>query len=255
MPMTLTRPGASRSISRAALKIHQPSGSRATSHAISNSTPQSISATMILAEFSATSFSLTHSIFGTARTGTKLRQQRKSSALAAQNDGMPENPKTLRNRISAGLLMFRRRNNELEVLLAHPGGPFHVHKDDGAWTIPKGEAAPGEDLLTRAQIEFEEEVGFRPENAQEWIALGWIKQKGGKIVHGWAFEGDLPESFEPKSNLFEMEWPPRSGNRQQFPEIDRAEFFSEAIARQKMKPTQIPFLDRLRTALQRAVAS
>jgi predicted NUDIX family NTP pyrophosphohydrolase len=168
---------------------------------------------------------------------------------------MSKNAKAKRSRISAGLLMFRRRNNELEVLLAHPGGPFHVHKDDGAWTIPKGEAAPGEDLLTRAQIEFEEEVGFRPENAQEWIALGWIKQKGGKIVHGWAFEGDLPESFEPKSNLFEMEWPPRSGNRQQFPEIDRAEFFSEAIARQKMKPTQIPFLDRLRTALQRAVAS
>ena len=81
--------------------------------------------------------------------------------------------------------MFRRGNNELEVLLAHPGGPFFARKDDGAWTIPKGEAAPGEDLLTRAQIEFEEEVGFRPENAQEWIELGWIKQKGGKIVHAW----------------------------------------------------------------------
>jgi predicted NUDIX family NTP pyrophosphohydrolase len=151
--------------------------------------------------------------------------------------------------------MFRRRNNELEVLLAHPGGPFHVHKDDGVWTIPKGEAAPREDLLTRAQIEFEEEVGCRPGNVQHWIELGWIKQKGGKIVHAWAFEGDLPESFEPKSNLFEMEWPPHSGKRKQFPEIDRAEFFTEAIARQKMKPTQIPFLDRLRRALQRAAAS
>jgi predicted NUDIX family NTP pyrophosphohydrolase len=146
--------------------------------------------------------------------------------------------------------MFRRRKNELEVLLAHPGGPFFARKDDGVWTIPKGEAAPGEDLLTRAQIEFEEEVGLCPENVQRWIELGWIKQKGGKIVHGWAFEGDLPKLFECKSNLFEMEWPPHSGKRKQFPEIDRAEFFTEAIARQKMKPAQTPFLDRLRRALQ-----
>ena len=145
--------------------------------------------------------------------------------------------------------MFRRRNNELEVLLAHPGGPFFTRKDDGAWTIPKGEAAPGEDLLTRAQIEFEEEVGFRPENVRRWIELGWIRQKGGKIVHAWSFEGDLPEPFECKSNLFELEWPPRSGKRKQFPEIDRAEFFIEDIARQKIKPTQIPFLDRLRAAM------
>jgi predicted NUDIX family NTP pyrophosphohydrolase len=162
---------------------------------------------------------------------------------------MQDDSKSCRSRISAGLLMFRRRNNELEVLLAHPGGPFHVHKDDGVWTIPKGEATPGEDLLTRAQIEFEEEVGFRRESVQHYIALGSIKQKGGKTVHGWAFEGDLPESFEPKSNLFEMEWPPRSGKRKQFPEIDRAEFFTESIARKKIKPTQIPFLDRLRAAL------
>ena len=162
---------------------------------------------------------------------------------------MREESKSERSRTSAGLLMFRRRNDELEVLLAHPGGPFFARKDDGVWTIPKGEAAPGEDLLTRAQIEFEEEVGFRPEGVLDWIALGWIKQKGGKIVHAWAFEGELPESFEPKSNLFEMEWPPRSGKRKQFPEIDRAEFFTEAVARQKIKPTQIPFLDRLRAAI------
>ena len=145
--------------------------------------------------------------------------------------------------------MFRRRNNELEVLLAHPGGPFFARKDDGVWTIPKGEAAPGEDLLTRAQIEFEEEVGIRAENVGDWIELGSIKQKGGKIVHAWAFEGDLPESFEVNSNLFQIEWPPRSGKLKEFPEIDRAEFFTEEIARQKMKPTQIPFLDRLRAAL------
>jgi len=143
--------------------------------------------------------------------------------------------------------MFRRRNNEFEVLLVHPGGPFFARKDEGAWTIPKGESAPGEDLLTRAQIEFEEELGFRPRG--EWIELGSIKQKGGKIVHAWAFEGNLPELFEPKSNLFEIEWPPRSGKRKQFPEIDQALFFSEEVARRKIKPAQVPFLDRLRAVL------
>jgi predicted NUDIX family NTP pyrophosphohydrolase len=159
-----------------------------------------------------------------------------------------EYPKSKRSRISAGLLMFRRTDNGSEVLLAHPGGPLFVRKDEGVWTIPKGEAAPGEDLLTRAQIEFEEEVGFRPENVLNWIPLGWIKQKGGKIVHAWAFEGDLPESFQPKSNLFEMEWPPRSGKRKMFPEVDQARFFSDKVARRKIKSTQVPFLDRLRDA-------
>ena len=145
--------------------------------------------------------------------------------------------------------MFRRRNNEFEVLLVHPGGPFFARKDDGAWTIPKGEAAPGEDLLMRAQIEFEEELGFQPRG--EWIELGSIKQKGGKTVHAWAFEGDLPDSFKLKSNLFEMEWPPRSGKLKEFPEIDRAEFFTEEIARRKINQAQAPFLDRLRVALNR----
>jgi predicted NUDIX family NTP pyrophosphohydrolase len=154
-----------------------------------------------------------------------------------------------RSRISAGLLMFRRKGDALEFLLAHPGGPFFARKDEGSWTIPKGEAAPDEDLLTRAQIEFEEEVGIRPDG--NWIELGSIKQKGGKIVHAWAFEGDLPNSFQAKSNTFEMEWPPRSGKLKQFPEIDRAEFFVEEIARRKIKPAQIPFFDRLRTALGR----
>ena len=162
---------------------------------------------------------------------------------------MPEKPEPPRSRISAGLLMFRRRNDEIEVLLAHPGGPLFVRKDDDVWTIPKGEAAPGEDLLTRAQIEFEEEVGFRPENVGQWIELGWIQQKGGKIVHAWAFEGDLPEPFECKSNLFELEWPPRSGKYQQFPEVDQACFFSDKVARRKLKSRQVPFLDRLRAAL------
>lgn len=147
--------------------------------------------------------------------------------------------------------MFRRRNNEFEVLLVHPGGPFFARKDDGAWTIPKGEAAPGEDLLTRAQIEFEEEVGFRPKSFRGLIELDSIKQKGGKTVHAWAFEGDLPESFKLKSNLFEMEWPPRSGKLQKFPEIDRAEFFRGEIARQKINQAQTLFLDRLTAALNR----
>src|SRR5438094_8752418 len=158
--------------------------------------------------------------------------------------------KSHRSRISAGLLMFRRRKNKLEVLLAHPGGPFHVHKDDGAWTIPKGEAAAGEDLLTRAQIEFEEEVGFRPESSHAWIELGSIIQKGGKTVHALAFEGDLPESFECRSNLFELEWPPRSGKYQKFPEVDQACFFSEVVARRKLKQAKVPLLDRSHAAIQ-----
>jgi predicted NUDIX family NTP pyrophosphohydrolase len=160
-----------------------------------------------------------------------------------------ESARSPRNRVSAGLLMFRIKYNKLEVLLAHPGGPFFARKDDGVWTIPKGEIAPGEDLLKRAQIEFEEELGIRPPG--NWIDLGSIKQKGGKTVHAWAFEGDLPDSFKLKSNTFELEWPPRSGKLKQFPEIDRAEFFPEEIARQKMNPAQLPFLDRLRAALNR----
>jgi predicted NUDIX family NTP pyrophosphohydrolase len=145
--------------------------------------------------------------------------------------------------------MFRQSKGELEFLLAHPGGPFFVRKDHGVWTIPKGEASPGEDLLTRAQIEFEEEVGCRPANIRPWIELGWIKQKGGKIVHAWAFEGDLPELFECKSNLFQLEWPPRSGKYQTFPEVDQVCFFSEDVARRKLKPAQVPLLERLRAAL------
>ena len=143
--------------------------------------------------------------------------------------------------------MFRRKDSALEVLLVHPGGPFFARKDDGAWTIPKGEAAPGEDFLARAQIEFEEELGIKPSG--NWIELGSIRQKGGKTVYAWAFEGDLPEHFKLTSNTFEMEWPPRSGKLKEFPEIDRGEFFTEEIARRKINPAQTPFLDRLRAAL------
>jgi predicted NUDIX family NTP pyrophosphohydrolase len=149
--------------------------------------------------------------------------------------------------VSGGLLMFRRRGDALEVLLVHPGGPFFAKKDEGVWSIPKGEALPDEELLVRAQIEFEEEVGLRPSG--NWIELGSIKQKGGKTVYAWAFEGDLPDSFKLKSNTFEIEWPPRSGKLKQFPEVDGAEFFTEDVARRKIKPAQIVLLDRLHERL------
>ena len=163
------------------------------------------------------------------------------------NHALQESSQSRRSRVSAGLLMFRRKGGTLEVLLVHLGGPFFARKDEGAWTIPKGEAGPDEDLLTRAQIEFEEELGIQPHG--NWIELGSIKQKGGKTVHAWAFEGDLPDSFELKSNTFEMEWPPRSGKLKQFPEIDRADFFAEEVGRRKINPAQIILLDRLRERL------
>jgi predicted NUDIX family NTP pyrophosphohydrolase len=143
--------------------------------------------------------------------------------------------------------MFRRKNNSFEFLLVHPGGPFWKNKDDGAWTIPKGEAAGGENLLERAQIEFEEEIGIKPSGI--FIPLGSIKQKGGKTVHAWAFEGDLPEPFELRSNTFQLEWPQRSGKFKDFPEVDRAEFFPEEIVRRKINPAQTLFLEQLRAAL------
>jgi predicted NUDIX family NTP pyrophosphohydrolase len=153
-----------------------------------------------------------------------------------------------RSKVSAGLLMFHRRRGEPEFLLVHPGGPFFTRKDEGVWTIPKGEAGPNEDLLTRARIEFTEEIGFEPKG--NWLPLGSIKQKGGKTVHAWAFEGDLPQDFNLHCNTFELEWPPNSGKTRSFPEIDRAEFFAERAARQKINPAQISFLDRLILVLQ-----
>ena len=143
--------------------------------------------------------------------------------------------------------MFRRAGMALEILLVHPGGPFFRNKDAGAWTIPKGEATPEEDLLTRAQIEFEEELGIGAEG--DWVPLGSIKQKGGKLVHAWAFEGDLPADFVLSSNEFEIEWPPRSGRRAMFPEVDQARFFDEATAREKINAAQLPLIDRLQEHL------
>ena len=149
-----------------------------------------------------------------------------------------------RSMTSAGLVMFRGNESFVEVLLVHPGGPFFRNKDAGAWTIPKGEASDDEDLLTRAMIEFAEELGIEPA-ASQWIELGPVKQKGGKTVHAWAFEGNLPDTFVLGSNTFAIEWPPRSGRTQDFPEIDRAEFFPIELAKQKINQAQIEFLDRL----------
>lgn len=140
--------------------------------------------------------------------------------------------------------MFRKMDGELQVLLVHPGGPFFRNKDSGAWTVPKGEVMEDEELLSRARMEFREELGIEVA-ASNFIELGAVKQKGGKTVHAWAFEGDLPADFVVASNSFTMEWPPRSGRTQEFPEIDRAEFFSIEEARQKINPAQIDFLDRL----------
>lgn len=145
-------------------------------------------------------------------------------------------------RISAGLLMYRINNGIPQVLLAHPGGPYFVNKDDGAWSIPKGEPNTDEDLLLTAQREFEEETGVKP--IGPFIPLNPIKQKGGKIVHAWAFEGDC-DTAAVRSNRFTMEWPPRSGKTMEFPEIDRAEFFDLTAARQKIKAGQETLLDQL----------
>lgn len=131
-----------------------------------------------------------------------------------------------------------------EVLLVHPGGPFFRNKDEGAWTIPKGEVTEGEDFVTRAKIEFREELSLEP-GTKDWIELGAIKQKGGKTVYAWALEGDLPADFALVSNTFAMEWPPRSGRTQNFPEIDQARFFPIEQAKEKINPAQIEFLDRL----------
>lgn len=140
--------------------------------------------------------------------------------------------------------MFRRRAGGIEVFLAHPGGPFFQNRDEGYWTIPKGEVQTGEDLLETAKREFAEEVGEAP-HGDSFHPIGWIRQKGGKIVHAWAFEGDWPEGKAVESNRFKVEWPPGSGRKRSFPEVDRAVFFSIREARERIKSTQEPFLDRL----------
>jgi predicted NUDIX family NTP pyrophosphohydrolase len=145
-------------------------------------------------------------------------------------------------RVSAGILLHRLRNGTLEVFLVHPGGPFWRGKDAGAWSIPKGEVEEGDEPLKTAQREFEEETGSRVSG--EFFALKPLMQKSGKLVHAWALSGDIDASSV-RSNTFSMEWPPHSGKRQEFPEVDRGAWFTIATAREKILPSQRGFLDQL----------
>lgn len=151
---------------------------------------------------------------------------------------------------SAGLLLHRRSARGVEVLLVHPGGPFWARRDAGAWSIPKGEVGEGEDLLAAARREFREETGF-PLPRGPAVALGELRQRGGKIVHAWAVQGDLDPGGL-RSNTFEMEWPRGSGRTRSFPEVDRAEWFDLAEARRRILPGQAGFLDALLAHLEAA---
>ena len=144
---------------------------------------------------------------------------------------------------SAGILLHRRRAGELEVLLVHTGGPFWARRDDGAWSIPKGEHGPGDDPLEAARREFEEELGTAAPDGPP-RDLGEIRQRGGKLVRAWALAGDLDVDAT-TSNTFVLEWPPRSGRTIEVPEVDRAEWFRLEQARQKINRSQAEFLDRL----------
>lgn len=154
------------------------------------------------------------------------------------------------SRESAGLLLYRERNGRPEVLLVHPGGPFWQRKDDGAWSIAKGEIGATENPVDVARREFREELGAEPPEG-EWLPLGSVRQAGGKLVHAWAAAGD----FDPAhitSMAFEMDWPPRSGRRQSFPEVDRAAWFGLEDARRKILAAQQAFIDRLESRLSSA---
>ncbi|KPK91068.1 MAG: NUDIX hydrolase [Deltaproteobacteria bacterium SM23_61] len=143
---------------------------------------------------------------------------------------------------SAGLLMFRRVSGGVEVFLVHPGGPFWARKDEGAWSIPKGEYASGEDPLETARREFQEETGFQASG--EFIPLTSLKQPSGKVISAWALEGDC-DAASIRSNTFSMEWPPRSGKQQEFPEVDRAGWFTIPAGKEKILKGQAPFLEEL----------
>ena len=145
---------------------------------------------------------------------------------------------------SAGLVMYRRAGNALEVLLVHPGGPFWAKKDAGAWSIPKGECESGEASLAAAIREFQEETGFVP--APPYLALTSVRQRGGKVVDAWAFEGDCDPTLLTSATV-SLEWPRGSGRRIEFPEVDRAAWFSLEEARRKILPAQAPLLDELET--------
>jgi predicted NUDIX family NTP pyrophosphohydrolase len=154
-------------------------------------------------------------------------------------------------KLSAGLLLFRRSNRGdealVEVLLGHMGGPFWSRKDEGAWSIPKGEYGPSDDPFAAAKREFEEELGSAPP-VVDYVELGSIRQPGGKLVTAWAGEADF-DAAAAVSNTFDLEWPPRSGRLQSFPEIDRAGWFTTEVARSKLVKGQRPLIDRLEEAL------
>jgi predicted NUDIX family NTP pyrophosphohydrolase len=145
-------------------------------------------------------------------------------------------------KLSAGLLMYRRRPDGLEVFLVHPGGPFWAKKDAGAWSIPKGEYAEGEAPLDAAKREFQEETGFTAEG--DFVELGQVRQAGGKLVSAWAVEGDLDPAML-VSNVCLIDWPPRSGRKMEIPEVDRGEWFTVDAAREKILKGQVVFLDLL----------
>ena len=152
---------------------------------------------------------------------------------------------------SAGLLIYRRRRGGLEIFLVHPGGPFWRNKELGAWSIPKGEFANGEDPLEAAQREFHEETGFVAMG--HFVPLRPLKQPSGKTVHAWALVGDY-DPAQVRSNTFQLEWPPKSGKTMEVPEIDRADWFVMDIAREKILPGQVGFLDELERHLSESAA-
>jgi len=147
---------------------------------------------------------------------------------------------------SAGILLYRKLGDELEVFLVHPGGPYWQKKDKGAWSVPKGEFEAGEDPLEAAKREFKEETGF--DITGDFIELTALRQPSGKVVYTWAVEGNI-DATSIKSNMFSMEWPPRSGKEQEFPEVDRGGWFNIAQVREKLLPGQRGFLDELQKKL------
>jgi predicted NUDIX family NTP pyrophosphohydrolase len=149
-------------------------------------------------------------------------------------------------KVSAGILLYRGRGRDLQLLLAHPGGPFWVHREAGAWTIPKGVADAGEDLLAAARREFAEETGSSLDGPFQ--SLGSVRQRAGKVVHAWAVEGDLDPATA-VSNTMRSEWPRASGRWITYPEVDRCEWFAPEAARSRINPAQALFIDRLEAAL------
>jgi predicted NUDIX family NTP pyrophosphohydrolase len=144
---------------------------------------------------------------------------------------------------SAGLLMYVYKNSDLKIFLVHPGGPYFVKKDEGSWSIPKGLIEDNEDSLDTAIREFEEETGLTP--VGDFFPIGEVTLKSGKVIYAWAFEGTNDNDFIFKSNLFEMEWPPKSGKKDNFPEVDKFGFFSVKEAKKKINISQIPLIDNL----------